>query len=86
MPVWAAAVVSSVIFGFGHAYQGIANVPKIALVGGVFAALYLLTGSVWLPMLLHAIFDAVQGRAASRVLGGNEYESDSEAGSDTSDP
>ena len=86
MPVWAAAIASAVIFGFGHAYQGTASVPKIALVGGVFAALYLLTGSVWLPMLLHAIFDAVQGRAASRVLGGNEDESNSATGSDTSNP
>jgi membrane protease YdiL (CAAX protease family) len=68
MPLWAAAIVTSVIFGFGHIYQGIANVPKITLVGGVFAGLYLLTGSLWLPMLLHAVFDAVQGRAVSRLL------------------
>ena len=68
MPLWAAAIVTSVIFGFGHIYQGVANVPKIILVGGVFAGLYLLTGSLWLPMLLHAVFDAVQGRAVSRLL------------------
>ena len=68
MPLWAAAIVTSVMFGFGHIYQGIANVPKITLVGGVFAGLYLLTGSLWLPMLLHAVFDAVQGRAVCRLL------------------
>ena len=68
MPLWAAAIVTSVVFGFGHIYQGIANVPKITLVGGVFAGLYLLTGSLWLPMLLHAVFDAVQGRAVCRLL------------------
>ena len=68
MPLWAAAIVTSVIFGFGHIYQGVANVPKIILVGGVFAGLYLLTGSLWLPMLLHAVFDAVQGRAVCRLL------------------
>ena len=86
MPVWTAAIVSSVIFGIGHSYQGIASVPKIALVGAAFAALYLLTGSVWLPMLLHAVFDAVQGRAARKILGDGEVESDSAAGSDTGDP
>jgi membrane protease YdiL (CAAX protease family) len=68
MPLWAAAIVTSVVFGFGHIYQGIANVPKIILVGGVFAGLYLLTGSLWLPILLHAVFDAVQGRAVCRLL------------------
>ena len=71
MPLWAAAIVSSIIFGLGHAYQGMASMPKITLVGGVFAALYLLTGSVWLPMLLHAVFDAVQGRAMRRILDGD---------------
>ncbi len=68
MPLWAAAIVSSILFGLGHAYQGMANVPKVVLVGGVFAGLYLLTGSVWLPMILHAVFDAVQGRAIYKLL------------------
>lgn len=68
MPLWAAAVVTSVVFGLGHVYQGVANVPKIILVGGVFAGLYLLTGSLWLPILLHAVFDAVQGRAFYTIL------------------
>ncbi len=68
MPLWAAAIVSSLAFGIGHIYQGAGNVPKVALVGVVFAALYLLTGSVWLPMVLHAVFDAVQGRAACDIL------------------
>ena len=68
MPLWAAAIVTSVVFGFGHIYQGVANVPKVALVGGVFAGLYLLTGSVWLPIVLHAVFDAVQGKAVYRLL------------------
>lgn len=68
MPLWSAAIVTALLFGFGHAYQGLANVPKVALVGGLLAGLYILTGSVWLPMLLHAVFDAVQGRAVYGVL------------------
>mgnify|MGYP001811940806 CR=1 FL=1 len=68
MPLWAVAIASAVIFGLGHSYQGPKNVPMVTLVGGVFAGLYILTGSVWLPMVLHAVFDAVQGRAAYRVL------------------
>ena len=68
MPLWAAAVVSAVLFGLAHSYQGLKNLPMVTLVGGILAAFYLLTGSLWLPMLLHAVFDAVQGRAACRVL------------------
>jgi membrane protease YdiL (CAAX protease family) len=68
MPLWAAAVVTSIAFGVGHIYQGAASVPRVVLLGGVFAGLYLLTGSVWLPMLLHAALDAVQGRAIYRIL------------------
>jgi membrane protease YdiL (CAAX protease family) len=68
MPLWAAAVVTSVAFGVGHIYQGAANVPRVVLLGGAFAGLYLLTGSVWLPMLLHAVLDAVQGRAIYKMF------------------
>jgi len=68
MPVWAAALVSTIGFGLAHAYQGASNVPKVILVGAAFTALYLLTGSLWLPMVLHAIFDIVQGRAAFGII------------------
>ena len=68
MPLWAAAIVSAVGFGIAHAYQGMENVPRIILVGGVFAGLFLLTGSLWLPIVLHAIVDLLQGRAIYGML------------------
>jgi len=68
MPVWAAAVLSTIGFGLAHAYQGASNVPKVILVGAAFTLLYLLTGSLWLPMVLHAVFDIVQGRAAFGII------------------
>ena len=68
MPLWGAAVVSSVGFGLAHMYQGARNVPQVILVGGVLSALYLITGSLWLPILLHAVFDMVQGRVVYRVM------------------
>ncbi|MDH3621296.1 MAG: CPBP family intramembrane metalloprotease, partial [Gammaproteobacteria bacterium] len=68
MPLWAAAIVSAVGFGIAHAYQGMENVPRIILVGGVFAGLFLLTGSLWLPIILHAIVDLLQGRAVYGML------------------
>ena len=68
MPLWAAAIVSAVGFGIAHAYQGPAAVPRIVLVGAAFAGLYLLTGSLWLPIILHALVDLLQGRAVYGTL------------------
>ena len=68
MPIWVAAIISAAGFGLAHAYQGLANVPRVVLVGAVFAGLYLLTGSLWLPIILHAAVDLLQGRLACEVL------------------
>ena len=68
MPVWAAAVISALGFGLAHAYQGAGNLPRVTLVGAAFVALYLLTGSLWLPMVLHAAVDILQGRVAYEVI------------------
>jgi membrane protease YdiL (CAAX protease family) len=66
LPVWATVVVSSIGFGLAHTYQGFANVPKASLAGATFAVIYLLSGSLWIPMVLHAAADMVQGRAVQR--------------------
>lgn len=68
MPLWGAAAISVIGFGLAHAYQGIANIGKTALVGAAFAALFILSGSLWLPILLHALVDILQGRAAYDVV------------------
>ena len=68
MPVWTAAIISAVGFGIAHSYQGLANVPKIILVGAIFTGLYVLSGSLWLPIILHAAVDLFQGRLAYKVL------------------
>ena len=68
MPVWAAAIISATGFGVAHGYQGLANIPRITLVGTVFAGLFVLTGSLWLPIILHAAVDLLQGRLAYDVL------------------
>lgn len=68
MPLWAAAIISAVGFGLAHSYQGLANVPRVALVGALFSGLYLLTGLLWLPIILHAAVDLLQGRMAYEVL------------------
>lgn len=68
MPLPAAASLSAIGFGIAHAYQGLANLPRITLVGGAFAALYLFTGSLWLPIILHAAVDMLQGRVGFEIM------------------
>jgi membrane protease YdiL (CAAX protease family) len=68
LPLWAAALLGVIGFGLAHAYQGVENLPKITVVGAVFAGLFLLTGSLWLPMVLHAAVDILQGRMAYDVI------------------
>lgn len=44
-------------FGLAHAYQGVAGIVTTGVLGGVMAALYLGTGSLLLPVVLHALVD-----------------------------
>jgi membrane protease YdiL (CAAX protease family) len=68
LPLWTAALLVTLAFALAHAYQGLAQLPAIVLVGGAFAGLYLLTGSIWLPIVLHAAIDILQGRMVYEVL------------------
>ena len=68
MPMWAAVLLSAIAFGVAHSYQGPLGAVKCGLVGLAFACLYLLTGSIWLPMLGHFLFDALQLPAIHGLL------------------
>jgi membrane protease YdiL (CAAX protease family) len=70
MPLWAAALISALGFGMAHAYQGLSHLPQVTAVGAAFAGLYLLSGSIWLPIILHAAVDILQGRLAYDVITG----------------
>ncbi|SEO97114.1 CPBP family glutamic-type intramembrane protease [Trujillonella endophytica] len=49
--------VAAVAFGVAHAYQGAGGVLVTGLLGAVMAAIYLDSGSLLLPVLLHALID-----------------------------
>jgi CAAX protease family protein len=59
-----AALVASVVFGFGHAYQGPRGVAVTALVGLFMSAVYLITGSLVAGMVIHALMDLHAGHLA----------------------
>lgn len=58
---WSAAVLTSGIFGFLHAYQGTVGVVRTGCMGLVLAAVFLLSGSVWPAILAHVAIDLVGG-------------------------
>lgn len=53
----AALVVSAVVFGLGHAYQGVLGMVGAGLLGYVLAQLYATTGSLWMPIVAHVLLD-----------------------------
>ena len=61
-PLWLAIVIASIVFGIGHLYQGVAGIIKTGTVGLFFGFLYWLSGSIWVPMFIHAAVDVLQGR------------------------
>jgi membrane protease YdiL (CAAX protease family) len=53
----AAMVVSSLLFGLAHSYQGVLGVLLTGLAGYWLAGLFVLTGSLLLPAVVHALVD-----------------------------
>jgi membrane protease YdiL (CAAX protease family) len=54
-----AVVLSSVVFAFGHGYEGAAGIVTVGLTGMVFALVYVWRKSLVAPMVMHAAFDLV---------------------------
>jgi membrane protease YdiL (CAAX protease family) len=53
----AAFLAASVIFGLLHLYQRWTGVLFATLLGLVLSALYVLTGQIWVPIVVHALID-----------------------------
>ena len=61
MPIWAAVVLSSLLFGLMHAYQGPSGMIRTGAVGLVMAVIFVATGSLLVPIVLHIVVDAYAG-------------------------
>jgi membrane protease YdiL (CAAX protease family) len=57
LPVLVLVLVAGGAFGLAHVYQGVTGVVTTGVLGAVLAALYLQTGSLLLPVVLHAAID-----------------------------
>lgn len=72
---WGAAALSSVAFGFLHAYQGPVGVVRTATLGMALAASLIMTGSLWPAMAAHVLIDLLGG-----LVLGQRYAAGSEGG------
>lgn len=59
VPVAVAALLSLLLFIWGHQYQGRAGMFGAGLLGAVFTGFYLISGSLLVPIVLHATQDLV---------------------------
>ena len=65
---WPAVAITSLIFGLGHAYQGISGIAKTGLVGLVLALFTVSSGSLYIAIVLHTVVDLTSGRFMRRAL------------------
>ena len=53
-------ILSNLLFGFGHTYQGLSGMIITGITGFVFAWLYFKTNkNLWAPILAHGIYDTI---------------------------
>jgi len=64
--VWLGLLISSVLFGFAHVYQGRSAILGTGIVGAVFAIVYVVCGSLIPGQLLHTAMDLNSGLAFKR--------------------
>ena len=57
VPLVLAIVIAAALFGFGHIYQKLTGVLGTGVMGLLFGFLYFFTGSLFLPIIVHALFD-----------------------------
>ncbi len=57
----AAVVLTSGAFGLGHLYQGGSGALRAGAVGLVLAVLFVVSGSLWVPIAAHILLDVLQG-------------------------
>jgi len=60
----AAVILPALFFGLAHLYQGQRGMTQVFIAGVVFGLVYVLTGSLWVPILLHAAADIIGGLLA----------------------
>lgn len=65
-------IISSLLFGLAHSYQGLQGIPLTGSIGLMLGLLYVYTGSLWAPMILHVAIDMGYGYLSWLALQQND--------------
>jgi hypothetical protein len=65
--IWLGLLISSILFGFAHAYQGRSAIFATGVVGAVFGIVFIVSGSLIPGQLLHTAMDLNSGFAFKRA-------------------
>lgn len=65
--VWAPVLLSAMLFGLGHTYQGWIGVAQTTVIGVIFAAFTTRWGTVWPAILAHALLNTLSVATLERV-------------------
>ncbi len=69
LPVWWAALCALAMFVGAHLYQeSVRSLIKVAAVGAVLTAVYLLSGSLLTAIVLHTVIDVTSGSSVRRAM------------------
>jgi membrane protease YdiL (CAAX protease family) len=69
LPGMAAVLLAAIVFGVAHRYLGWGvGVLRATIVGVVLGVAYLVTGTLWVPIALHAILDVTSGLTGSAAF------------------
>ena len=68
LPAWAAVVVSSLMFGIAHLYQGKGGSAGTGILGILFASVRIAYHSIFPVVIWHAVLDIVAGIAGARYF------------------
>lgn len=71
-PAWFAVLLSAVIFGAAHAYQGPKGMVQVTFLGAAFAIMYVASGSLLLPIVAHIAVDVLNGTAMQYAYSGRD--------------
>jgi len=68
IPLTFAVALAAIIFGVGHFYQGPRGMILTACVGAFLAGVYLVSGSLYAAMVIHALMDLYSGHVTCRAF------------------
>jgi uncharacterized protein len=72
---WVAAAIAALLFGFAHLYQGGRGMVGTGIVGVLMIGLYALSGSLWVCMIAHTVYDMHGGEFGRRALRDDQSDS-----------